>query len=111
MTPTIVYKSPGTQHGPGTTTYSWLGVKTQEELDEKLLDGWHMTLGEAIAPKIVFDKTIDDEAVDNAPVTRSEVVNKAKDLGLQFDVRTPSTTLLKRIEEAINNGMEQTPVH
>jgi hypothetical protein len=30
--PKLVYKSPGDQHGPEGKTYSWAGVKTQEEL-------------------------------------------------------------------------------
>jgi hypothetical protein len=49
--PILVYKSPGSQHGPAGKTYSWSGVKTQEDLDDKIADGWFLTLGEAIAPK------------------------------------------------------------
>jgi hypothetical protein len=38
--PTLVYKSPGSQYGPAGKTYSWSGVKTQEDLDDKIADGW-----------------------------------------------------------------------
>jgi hypothetical protein len=93
MIPTLVYKSPGSQYGPDSTTYDWLGVKTQEDLDEKLAEGWHLTLADAISPP------------DNSPPTRSELEQKATELGLKFDGRTNDNKLGQRIQDAID-GMD-----
>jgi len=46
--PTMVYRSPGDNKKPGGGTYKYIGVKTQEELDAKLSDGWFMSSAEAI---------------------------------------------------------------
>ena len=107
--PKLVYKSPGSQYGPEGKTYSWAGVKTQDELDGKLADGWHLTLGEAIAPK---EKQPEIPADDSAP-TRSELEEKAGQLGLKFDGRTSDSKLGQRIIYALGqqDGMDQTSVH
>ena len=105
--PTLVYKSPGSQYGPEGKTYSWAGIKTQEELDGKLADGWHLTMSEAITPKQTEIKVeVDPVPADNAPVTRVELEHKANELGLKFDGRTSDNKLLERIEEALKNGMD-----
>lgn len=49
MTPSIVYKCPGQHRGPNGTTYSFKGVKTQEETDSLLSNGWSISLDEAVA--------------------------------------------------------------
>ena len=46
--PTMVYRSPGDNKKPGGGTYKYIGIKTQEELDAKLADGWFMSSTEAI---------------------------------------------------------------
>jgi hypothetical protein len=109
--PKLVYKSPGDQHGPEGKTYSWAGVKTQEELDGKLADGWHLTLGEAIAPKEA-PKQPEIPLDDSAP-TRSELEEKAGQLGLKFDGRTSDSKLGQRIIDALGqqDGMDETSVH
>lgn len=109
--PKLVYKSPGDQHGPEGKTYSWVGVKTQEELDAKLADGWHLTLGEAIATKEA-PKQAEIPSDDSAP-TRSELEEKATQLGLKFDGRTSDSKLGQRIIDALGqqDGMDETSVH
>jgi len=49
MTPSIVYKCPGQHRGPKGTSYSFKGVKTQEETDSLLNNGWSISLDEAVA--------------------------------------------------------------
>ena len=98
--PILVYKSPGSQHGPAGKTYSWSGVKKQEDLDDKIADGWFLTLGEAIAPRDA--PKIEPNAVEideNAPPTRSELEQKAAELGLKFDGRTSDNKLGQKIQE------------
>ena len=46
--PAILYKSPGPHKKPGGGTYRIVGIKTQEELDAKLLAGWFASSAEAI---------------------------------------------------------------
>jgi len=46
--PTMLYKSPGIYTKPGGGTYSFIGIQTQEEFDEKLAAGWFTSSGEAI---------------------------------------------------------------
>jgi len=107
MNPTLLYKSPGDHFGPEGKTYSYVGVKTQEELDAKLADGWHETLADAIAPKVVTSpqSVIPD---DNAPPLRLELEEKAKELGLKFDGRTSDNKLAQKIQEALGalNGLD-----
>lgn len=95
MNPTLVYKSPGKHDGPESKTYDWIGVKTQEELDAKLSDGWSETLMAAIAPKIQVIPSDDD-----AP-KRFELEQKADQLGLKFDGRTSDNKLSQKIEYAL----------
>ena len=100
--PKLVYKSPGSQYGPAGKTYSWSGVKTQEDLDDKIADGWFLTLAEAIAPKDA--PNIEQKAVEideNAPPTRSELEQKATELGLKFDGRTSDNKLGQKIQESL----------
>ncbi len=107
MNPTLLYKSPGDHFGPEGKTYSYVGVKTQEELDAKLSDGWHETLADAIAPKAAApaEPIIPD---DNAAPLRSELEEKAKELGLKFDGRTSDNKLAQKIQEALGalNGLD-----
>ena len=48
MTPTILYKCPGQHRGPYGTTYDFKGVKTQEETDSLLQNGWSSSIDEAL---------------------------------------------------------------
>lgn len=46
--PVLVYKSPGFHKKPKGGTYNYVGVNSQEELDEKLLNGWFENSAQAI---------------------------------------------------------------
>jgi len=102
--PGLVFRCPGVHIGPGRSTYDYAGVKTLEELDAKLAAGWFATLGEAVeaslpkAPPPVALAPIPD---DNAPPTRQELEDKARELGLKFDGRTPDRKLAMLVAEAL----------
>lgn len=44
----MVYRSPGDNKKPTGGTYKYIGIKTQEELEEKLADGWFLSSSDAI---------------------------------------------------------------
>lgn len=90
--PTIVYKCPG-DHFAQTGTYSYRGAADKDALDVLLSDGWSLTLGEAMGDK--------PDVVDDAAPTRSELEQKANELGLKFDGRTTDSKLAERIVEAL----------
>jgi hypothetical protein len=101
--PTIVYKSPGSRrnaHG----TYDYVGVKTQEEFDRRIADGWHPSRAAAFAslkqpqpPEV----TSSPAPIPDDQPTRAELEQKALALGLKFDGRTTDKKLLERIEQAL----------
>lgn len=88
--PTLVYKCPGDhqcQHG----TYSYLGVADDAELAAARAQGWFLTLPEAMSGE-------NAEPADDAPPSREELEEKARELGIKFDGRTGDAALLRRIE-------------
>ena len=46
--PAMLYKSPGIHKKPTGGTYTYISVETQEELDDKLANGWFASSAEAI---------------------------------------------------------------
>ena len=46
--PSLVYKSPGIYQKPNGKSYGFASVQSQEELDEKLDNGWFLSAAEAI---------------------------------------------------------------
>lgn len=109
--PGLVFRCPGAHIGPGRSTYDYAGVKTQEQLDAKLAEGWFATLGEAVeasfpkappvAPPVVRKAQEEPIPSDDEPPTRSELEEKARELGIKFDGRTPDRKLAKSIAEAL----------
>lgn len=104
--PLLLYKSPGRHHRRG-KTFSYCGVSSQKELNEKLAAGWFLSFEEAVAakqtlkPAPVVAPPADDVALD-APPTRDELLAKAKELGIGFNRRTTDAALLARISEKLN---------
>jgi hypothetical protein len=82
--PRLVYRS--------ATEYELADDK--EQFDQFLKDGWFASVPEAIVGK-------HDIATEAAPPTRSELENKAKDLGIKFTERTKDAKLLQLITEAL----------
>lgn len=89
---TILYKSPGKNHGPDGKTFDWVGVSCKDDLAAKLKDGWCETLAEACG---IIDK--------EEPPTREELEEKAKELNLSYSPNIGDKKLLERITEALKD--------
>jgi hypothetical protein len=131
--PAILYQSPGPHKKPGGGTYRIVGIKTQEELDAKLLAGWFASSAEAIeaagdkatTPKRVAEWRLKAKAkktkkrrpskplgwklpvpvpvIEDAPPTRAELESKAKELGIRFDGRTRDKKLGQLIQDRLTD--------
>ena len=88
--PSLVYKCPGNFSCNG-GTYDYKSVVDESSLQKAEAEGWHKTLTEA-------QGGIDEVS---AP-TRSELEQKAVELGLKFDGRTTDRKLNLMIEAALN---------
>ena len=134
--PAILYQSPGPHKKPGGGTYRIVGIKTQEELDAKLLAGWFASSAEAIeaagdkatTPKRVAEWRLKAKAkktkkrrpskplgwklpvpvpvIEDAPPTRAELETKAKELGIRFDGRTRDKKLGQLIQDRLSDTGE-----
>ena len=100
--PTIVYKPSGPHQRLG-GTFDYKGVNTQEEFDAAIESGWYPTLEEAIAHKTQNAQTPGPAPgpVNDAQPTRTELEQKATELGLKFDGRTSDKKLGEMIAEAL----------
>ena len=117
----IVYRVPGKHYGPGSKTYDFIAVNSEDELDERLEEGWFNTLEEAVngeAKPLKRARNEDGEYIgddpstpdvneawveDSAP-TRDEMEAKAKELGVSFKRNTKDKQLLALIEEKLLKG-------
>ena len=134
--PAILYQSPGPHKKPGGGTYRIVGIKTQEELDAKLLAGWFASSAEAIeaagdkatTPKRVAEWRLKAKAkktkkrrpskplgwklpvpvpvIEDAPPTRAELEAKAKELKIRFDGRTRDKKLGQLIQDRLSDTGE-----
>jgi hypothetical protein len=95
--PTMLYKCPG-PHSCAGGTFGYIGAVDQAEFDQRIADGWHPTMPEAMNPPVVTPAIVPD---DSTPPTREELESKATELGLKFDGRTSDVKLGKMISEAI----------
>jgi 23S rRNA G2445 N2-methylase RlmL len=92
--PTIIYKCPGKHHCKG-GTYDYIQVKTKEDFEAKLKDGYFETLPEAMGEEPAIDKV--------SPPTREELEAKAKELDIGFNNRTTDKSLSKKIEDKLKD--------
>ena len=99
MFPTLVYKCPGAHQRPG-GTYAYKGVKDEAEHAAALADGWFATLPDAIAGPAPAGSAPGADPAD-APPTRAEIEQKAKELGVKFDGRTGDKKLSEAIAEKL----------
>jgi len=106
----LVYRSPGPHRGPSVKSFDCRGVKSQEELEAKLASGWFRTLAEAVNPETKAVNAIKTEPAapeitreeENSPPTRTELEQKATELGIKFDGRTGNKRLLILINTKLN---------
>ena len=109
--PTFVYKP----KGPGKfkrKRYSYRAVKDEAERQLMLREGWMATREEAcgFAPPVVEPvvESVVAEVVEDAPPTREELEQMAKELEIKFDGRTSDKKLLALIGEKVegDNGVD-----
>lgn len=108
--PKMLYKAPGPHeiHGGKFDTKI---VNDEAEQDEALANGWHLTTGDAKAAheesKNGQESTTstsnqagssNSTGDDNAPPTREELEQKAKELGIEFAPNIGDKKLAERIE-------------
>jgi len=97
--PALVYKAEGKYIRPH-GTYDFVGVNDQQELEQKLGEGWFDSLQAAIegeAEKDTSEPVLDDDA----PPTREELETKATELGIKFDGRYSDKKIAQMIDEAL----------
>lgn len=115
----IVYRVPGKHYGPGSKTYDFAPVNSEEDLKQKLEEGWFNTLEEAVNGKAKSLKRARNEEgeyigddpstpdvneawVEDSSPTRDEMEAKAKELGISFKKKTKDKQLLALIEERLS---------
>lgn len=101
--PRMLYKQGGPHEIHG-GRFDYLVAEDAEELDAMLADGWHLTTDEAreagqvaVAASGVSSAPVDD----NAPPTRAELEQKARELGVEFSPRLGDAKLAERIAEKL----------
>lgn len=99
--PTIVYRCPGQHFAHAGQTYDYAKAATKEELAQRLADGWHASLIEAVDAANGKAKPADHEQDDESAPSRAELEQMATDLGIKFDGRTSDQGLLRKINEAL----------
>lgn len=107
--PDMVYRVPGLHREQNGHTFDFLGVNDADELAAALADGWHLTIGDAVAAtsapstdELIADLAEATDAVDDvSPATRDELEQKARELGIGFNARTTDATLALRIAEKL----------
>jgi hypothetical protein len=109
--PTFVYKP----KGPGKfkrKRYSYRAVEDEAMRQMMLREGWMATREEAcgFAPPVVEPvvESVVAEVVEDAPPTREELEQMAKELEIKFDGRTSDKKLLALIGEKVegDNGVD-----
>lgn len=100
--PTMVYKSPGPHKGNG-STFGYISVKSEEEFNNALSNGYYETVEEAFAGKAAKKEQPIVEKVDTmSPPTRQEIEQKARELEIKFPHNISDENLMKKIEDKIN---------
>jgi hypothetical protein len=103
----MLYKAGGPHdiHGGKFDTHI---VHDADELDAALAGGWHKTTSEAKAaaekPSTVAASSNAAIPDDNAPPTRSELEQKARELGIDFAANIGDKKLAERIDAALAGG-------
>ena len=97
--PALVYKAEGKYIRPH-GTYDFASVNDQQELEQKLGEGWFDSLEAAIEGEAKKD-TSESVWDDSAPPTREELETKATELGIKFDGRYSDKKIAQMIDEAL----------
>lgn len=105
--PQMVFRAPGpvVLEGYG---YEYTTVAGEEAMAQALADGWHKTIDAAKAAHdspalaVLSEPSRSLPVASDAPPTRAELEQKARELGLKFDGRTTD----KKLNEAIRAAMK-----
>ena len=111
----IVYRVPGKHFGPNGKSYDFIPVESEDELNQRLKDGWFNTLEEAVNGthgkrarnddgEFVGDNPATPDVNEAYEPTRAEMETKAKQLGISFSMMTTDKKLLKAIDKKIKKG-------
>jgi hypothetical protein len=101
--PTFVYKPKGPGKFKG-KRYSYRAVEDEAERQLMLREGWMATREEACGfapPAPVVESVVAELVEEDAPPTRDELEQMAKELGVKFDGRTSDKKLLALIGEKV----------
>lgn len=98
--PRLVYKDGGPHQRKG-GTYDYRPVHNESEFDAALSQGWHESVTDALAPKPAEPIKPPPVSDDTRPPTREELMQKATELGIQFDGRTGDKKLAALIAEKL----------
>lgn len=123
----MLYRCPGLHQCPG-GTFSSIGANDQAEFNQRIAEGWHPTMPEAMSPPkpepvtggtslqtdgedlgiagLLPDAdsmTMPEQAplADNTPPTRAELEAKAAELGITIDGRWRDAKIASLIAEAL----------
>lgn len=93
MSTTMLYKYPGQHeiHG-GRFDYT---IVADKDIDKAMAEGWHLTTPDAKAAHEAAQAAKANP--ENAPPTKEELLERAKQLGIKFDPRWG----VERLQEAI----------
>ena len=88
--PCLLYKTPGPHRKPGVGTYRYIGCKDADQHEALKAQGWFPSL----------DAAMGKDEID-APPTREELEQKAKELGMRGVHLMKDETLAERIAAAV----------
>lgn len=91
----MIYKCPGSVKWDNGMTFDWKNIPAGD-----IPEGWHRTVFDAHDAMVKADQSKEDPK-ENEPPTRSEMEQKATELGLKFDGRTSDRKLAAMIQEAL----------
>lgn len=109
--PRLVFRCPGKEACQG-GTYDHALVSNLDEYGDRLADGWHGTLPEALAPApvIITAKPADSVIVppeppaDTVAPTSEEIRRKASELGLKVHHKASDATVLAMVTAELAKG-------
>jgi hypothetical protein len=107
--PRFVFQKGGNHHCKN-GKYKERLVWNQDEMFEAVKSGWYLTPDDAISGKTYtfrsFKQEKENETEENDPclndLTREELEDKAKELGIGFNVKTKNIILVEKINKALS---------
>ena len=95
--PVMLYRCPGPNQCQG-GSFSHVAAVDQAEFDQRIADGWHASVPDALAPP---PKPEPLPVADDAAPTRAELEAKAAELGIEVDGRWGDAKIAKLIADTL----------